>query len=157
MTATIRIRAYQPDDLDSLINLFTDTVRRVAGRDYTEAQTAAWAPTAVSRAKWSQRLAGRPTFVAEIGPAIVGFSDLEPDGHIDMMFVHADHQGQGVASRLMDHIEGMAAEFGLAALFTESSITARPFFERRGFHVVESQDVEVRGQILRNYRMRRTL
>ena len=92
----------------------------------------------------------------EIGQ-IVGFSDLEPDGHIDMLFVHADHQGKGVARALLDHILARAHEQGIDRLFTEASITARQFFERSGFEVIKSQDVELRGQTFRNYRMVKSL
>ncbi len=156
MTA-VSIRPYTPDDLDLLIALFNGAVRRVASRDYSPAQIAAWAPETPDRAAWAARLAGRPSLVAEIDGVVAGFSDLEPDGHIDMLFVSADHQGQGVAGALMDHIEAMAREHGLTRLFTESSITARPVFERRGFRVEAAQDVALRGQSFRNYRMAKAL
>ncbi|MEH6664902.1 MAG: GNAT family N-acetyltransferase [Brevundimonas sp.] len=156
MTA-VDLRPYSADDLDVLIALFNGAVRRVASRDYTPAQIAAWAPEPPDRAAWAARLAGRPTLVAEIGGVVAGFSDLEPDGHIDMLFVDADHQGRGVAGALLDRIEAMAREQGLRRLFTEASITARPMFEHRGFRVEAPQDVVLRGQTFRNYRMARAL
>lgn len=157
MSAAVHIRAYSEADLDALIELFAGSVRRVASRDYSPAQIEAWAPVAVNREHWATRLGSRPTYVAEAGGQIVGFSDLEPDGHIDMLFVHADHQGQGVARALLDHIHARAHEKGIDRLFTEASITARPFFERSGFEVIEPQDVELRGQTFRNYRMAKSL
>ena len=36
---------------------------------------------------------------------------------------------------------------------THASITARPFFEQRGYRVVKEQQVERRGQMLTNYVM----
>ena len=78
------IRAYRSDDLDALIDLFTSSVRQVASRDYSPAQIEAWAPVEVNREHWDTRLASRPTYVAEASGEIVGFSDLKPDGHIDM-------------------------------------------------------------------------
>jgi len=157
MIAPVHIRPYDAADLDALIDLFAGSVRQVASRDYSPAQIEAWAPVAVNRQDWTTRLGSRPTFVAETGGEIVGFSDLEPDGHIDMLFIHADHQGQGVARALMDHIHVRAAKQGIDRLFTEASITARPFFERNGFDVIEAQDVELRGQTFRNYRMFKSL
>ncbi len=157
MNDTIHIRAYRAEDLDVLIDLFAGSVRQVASRDYSPTQIDAWAPVAVNREQWATRLGGRPTFVAKVGGEIAGFSDLEPDGHIDMLFVHADHQGRGVARALLDHIHTQAGERGIGRLFTEASITARPFFERNGFKVIEAQDVELRGETFRNYRMAKTL
>ena len=141
MSAAVHIRAYSEADLDALIDLFTSSVRQVASRDYSPAQIEAWAPVAVNREQWATRLGSRPTYVAEAGGQIAGFSDLEPDGHIDMLFVHADHQGQGVARALLDHITARAHEQGIARLFTEASITARPVFERSGFELIEAQEV----------------
>ena len=157
MRTAVHIRPYNEADLDVLIDLFVGSVRQVASRDYSPAQIEAWAPVAVNREHWATRLGSRPTYVAEARGQIVGFSDLEPDGHIDMLFVHADHQGKGVARALLDHILARAHEQGIDRLFTEASITARQFFERSGFEVIKSQDVELRGQTFRNYRMVKSL
>ena len=43
-----------------------------------------------------------------------------------------------------------------AARITHASITARPFFERRGWHVVKEQQVERRGVLLTNFVMERS-
>jgi putative acetyltransferase len=151
------VRRYVPADLDALIDLFRESVRRIAIRDYTEAQVKAWAPDTVDRASWATRRASRPTWVAEIDDEIAGFTDLEPDGHVDMMFVHPDHQGRGVANALLNHVESEAARLGLARLHTEASITARPFFEKKGFRVLAPQTVSLRGQDFVNYRMEKRL
>ena len=151
------VRDYLPDDVDAVIALFRNTVRAVNSRDYTAPQIAAWAPDRIDRGEWADRLARNFTYVAAIEAAIVGFCELEPDGRIHTMYVHRDCQGQGVATALLARIVERAREMGLAALSTEVSIMARPFFERRGFTVVEQQTVTLRGQSFRNYRMTLTL
>ncbi len=151
------IRLYTAKDLDGLIRLFHASVHRIAIKDYTEDQVKAWAPDEADRERWASRRASRPTWVAEIDGALAGFTDLEPDGHVDMMFVHPDHQGRGVAGALLRQVEAEAARLRLDRLFTEASITARPFFERKGFRVITPQTVSVRGQDMTNYRMEKTL
>lgn len=64
-------------------------MRQVASRDYSPAQIAAWAPVAANREHRATRLRSRPTYVAEADREAVGFSDPEPGGHIEMLFVHA--------------------------------------------------------------------
>jgi putative acetyltransferase len=150
---TITIRDYRADDVDAVIDLFTRAVREVAIRDYTASQVRAWAPDVPDRATWATRRASRPTFIAEIGGAMAGFADLEPDGHVDMLFVHPDRQGLGVASALLAHVEERARAAGLDRLTTDASLTGRPFFARRGFAVVTEQQVPKRGEILTNFRM----
>lgn len=74
-----------------------------------------------------------------------------------MMFVHPHYQGLGVASLLLKTLEAAGREQGLLLITTEASLTARPFFEKRGFDVIASQAVQKRGQTLRNFRMEKRL
>ncbi|MBM3548079.1 MAG: GNAT family N-acetyltransferase [Alphaproteobacteria bacterium] len=153
----MNIRRYVPADLDAVMDLFRESVRRVAIRDYSEAQVQAWAPDVPDRERWAERRASRPTWIAEIDGRLAGFADLEPDGHVDMMYVHPDHQGRGVANALMKTVESEAARLGLGRLYTEASITAKPFFERKGFRVIAPQTVSLRGMDFINYRMEKPL
>ena len=139
----IHIRPYRAGDLDGVIDIFLRAVREVAARDYDQQQIDAWAQA--DRKAWSVRRMSRPTWVATIGSSLAGFADLESDGHLDMMFVHPAHQGMGVASALLAHVEASAREQGIARLHAEASITARPFFERRGFRVIAEQ-VDLRSR-----------
>jgi len=74
-----------------------------------------------------------------------------------MMFVRPAHQGAGVATHLLATVEATARARQIDRLFTEASITARPFFEKRDFRVLASQRVEKRGQFLVNFRMKKIL
>ena len=154
MCATMAIREYHPADLDAVIAIFVGAIREIAARDYTAEQIDAWAQ--VDRGRWQQRRLSRPTWIAVIGEKIVGFADLEPNGCLDMMFVHPAHQGAGVATELLRTVETAARNLNLAHIFTEASITARPFFERRGFAVV-TENFEECGQLLRNFKMTKGL
>ncbi|MCZ0738327.1 GNAT family N-acetyltransferase [Phreatobacter sp. AB_2022a] len=151
----LSVRRYREADLDAVIAVFQRAVRETAARDYDPVQIAAW--STVDRTRWRERRGSRPTWVAVRHGMVVGFSDLEPDGHLDMMFVDPGHQGAGIASRLLATVESAAREGGLLHLFTEASRTARPFFERRGFQLVAEQQVELRGATLTNFRMRKLL
>jgi len=151
------VRNYLPADIEAMIDLFRASVRMVARRDYTHEQVMAWAPDEIDRRSWAARYTSRRAWVAEIDSHVAGFSDLEPDGHLDMMYAHPAYQGRGVATALLEQFEGAARGLGLARLYTEASITARPFFERRGFQLVTAQIVSKRGQDFMNYRMEKHL
>ena len=151
------IRPYAAVDLGALIVLFRDSVRRIARRDYSLAQVLAWAPDEVDRQAWAIRLAASSTWVAAAGERTAGFVTLEPGGRLDMLYVHADLQGRGIASGLLSRAESSARARGLTGLVTEASITARSFFEPRGFQLVKQQVVSRRDQELRNFRMARRL
>ncbi|WP_150307297.1 GNAT family N-acetyltransferase [Planctomonas psychrotolerans] len=155
----MHIRAYASRDALATAAVFRRAVRATAGAGYTAAQAAAWAPDDRDPERWAKRRGSRPTWVAVEEDRVIGFTDLLPHGHVDMMFVAPDAQGRGVASALLETVLAStelaeARLRGVHALTTDASIPARPFFERHGFVVVASRDVPLRGQVLRNYRMR---
>lgn len=152
----ISVREYRPTDADATIDIFLRAIREVASKDYSPAQIDAWAKVD-DAGVWAEWRANRPTWLAIHDMQPVGFTDLKADGCLDMMFVHPDHQGKGVASLLLETVEVAALNQGHRRIFTEASLTARPFFERKGFIVLAAQTVEKRGQTLPNFRMEKLL
>jgi putative acetyltransferase len=154
---TTRIRYYEAGDALQIARLFYETVRSVNRADYSEEQLRAWAPEIPDPEVWHARMADRRTLVAEGGGEVVGFAELEEDGHLDMLYLRKDAVGRGVGSLLYRAIEREAREQGIGLIFTEASVTARPFFERWGFRVVREQTVERRGVSLTNFAMEKPL
>ena len=102
-------------------------------------------------------MAGRQKLVTEDGGEVVGFAEPEGDGHLDMLYVSKNAVGRGVGRRLYEAAEREARERGLTAVFTDASVTARSFFERRGFGVVREQTVVRRGVGMTNFVMEKHL
>ncbi len=151
------IRPYVRNDAEAIVTLFYETVRTVAAADYTPAQLRAWAPEVPDPAVWHKRMVRRHTLVAEEKGEIIGFAELDRVGHLDMLFCRADVLGRGVGRRLYGKIEQRAREAGLMRIVTDSSITARRFFERQGFHVVKQNRVVRDGVELTNFTMDKRL
>ena len=149
------IREYRPEDLDGVIEVFIRAIRDIACRDYSPAQVDAWAQP--DRQLWAQRRLSRPTWVAEIDGQVMGFTDLEPDGHIDMMYVHSRCAGKGVARALLRTVEEHAVAHGIRSLYSEVSLTARPFFEKSMFYVMEPERVFRNGQYFDRFKMAKDL
>jgi putative acetyltransferase len=154
---THSIRPYRAADAFELARIFRASVRSVPPGDYTASQILAWASALAEEAKFAARCARRSTWVAEADDRIAGFSDLESDGHIDMLYVHPRFQRRGVARALLEHLECVARSLRLSRLYAEASVTARPVFERLGFRVVTPQIVVVGGESMTNYRMEKIL
>lgn len=151
------IRQYNDANLESIVGLFTATVRQVNIRDYSSEQVAAWAPQPPDLARWRERLTNLTLWVAESENQIIGFCGLGADGHIDLLYVDHRFQRQGVARHLYHQVETEARRRGLPRLFTEASITARPFFEHIGFECLQAQNVDLRGVLFQNFRMEKHL
>lgn len=150
----ISVRAYKSGDAVATWVVYRDAVRRTAVRDYSEEQVRAWAPDEVDAEEWARRRAAAYTFVACQGERVVGFSDFTDDGLLDMLFVHPDYSGQGVARMLVETVLQEAKQRGLSRLVTHASRTARPAFEAFGF-VVDRENTSnwIRGQNLPNFDM----
>ncbi|MDF2183092.1 GNAT family N-acetyltransferase [Neptuniibacter sp. CAU 1671] len=124
---------------------------------YTPAQKEAWAPSPVDYAQWRVRLSTKKPFVAIIDNQVVGFIELEADGHIDCTYTHPNFQGRGVASALYDYLLAAAKAAGLKRLYVEASLLAKPFFEHRGFVLVKQNEVRRNGVSLINFSMEKYL
>ncbi|NJK68084.1 MAG: GNAT family N-acetyltransferase [Microcoleus sp. CSU_2_2] len=153
----MKVRTYEINDTQQIVKLFYDTVHEVNIRDYTKAQVDAWAPADIDIASWTTSLSSKFTFVAEAGAKIVGFGELEANGHIDRFYCHKDFQGKGVGTQILEQIELQAKNLGINKLFTEASITAKPFFANKGFIVIKQQEVERRGQKFINFAMEKLI
>lgn len=148
----MEIRRYQPSDCEDLARLFYDTVHRVNAKDYTEEQLNVWADGQVDLEKWNRSLQEHFSVVAVENDIIAGFGDIDQTGYLDRLFVHADYQGKGVATAICDRLEQAVR----GNIVTHASITARPFFEKRGYQVMKEQQVERQGILLTNFVMVKT-
>ncbi|MDO5405961.1 MAG: GNAT family N-acetyltransferase [Eubacteriales bacterium] len=148
----MEIRRYQPSDCEDLARLFYDTVHRVNAKDYTEEQLNVWADGQVDLEKWNRSLQEHFSVVAVENDIIAGFGDIDQTGYLDRLFVHADYQGKGVATAICDRLEQAVR----GNIVTHASITARPFFEKRGYQVMKEQQVERQGIFLTNFVMEKT-
>lgn len=155
MSNQIQVRHYQDGDAEFLSQIYYNTIHMVNAKDYSKEQLDAWAPwsSVQDYSGWKEKLEKIKPFVALIGETIVGFAEFELNGHIDCFYVHHEFQGSGIGSALMREIDTEARKKSLPRIYAEVSITARPFFEAKGFHVVKQQTVQIRGAELINFVM----
>ncbi len=147
------IRKYKPSDCAAMAKLFYDTVHTINSRDYTKEQLNVWAKESVDLEEWNLSFLNHNTLIAEITGEIVGFADMDNSGYLDRLYVHKNFQRRGIATALVDELERCAKETGILNFETYASITAMPFFEKRGY-TVESENRIIREEItLENYKM----
>ena len=147
----IHIRTYTSKDCLLLAQLFYDTVHTVNARDYTPEQLQAWAPGLPDLEQWDRSFLEHTTFVVEAEGVIAGFGDIDGTGYLDRLYVPRDYQKKGIGRALCDALERAAGE--AERIVTHASLTAKPFFLRRGYLVKKEQQVEKKGILLTNYVM----
>lgn len=143
------LRRYQSEDCREITELFYETVHKVNARDYRKEQLDVWATGQIDLAKWDESLREHYSIVAVEDEKIVGFGDIDSTGYLDRLYIHAEYQGKGFATAICDELEHTVS----GKITTHASITARPFFEKRGYQVVKEQQVERQGILLTNFVM----
>lgn len=146
----MELRTYQTADLTQITDLFYNTVHTVNARDYSQAQLDVWATGQVDPERWDASLSSHDSVVAVEDGHIIGFGDMDEAGYLDRLYVHRDYQGRGVATAICNRLESASPS---SSFSTHASITARPFFERRGYRVVKEQQVDRQGILLTNFVM----
>lgn len=151
------IRKGTPSDMEAMQKLFKETIEVVCRKDYNEEQRRAWQSGTENKERWRRVMSDQYVLIAECGQTIAGFCTLDQGNYIDLLFVDKDEQHRGIASGLYDMIEEEARRQNEKQLTADVSKTARPFFEKKGFRVVNEQTVNVRGIDLINYKMIKNL
>lgn len=110
--------------------MYRTAIQITAARHYDHDQIAAWVGKNIDLDRWDQKRSTAWTVVAELDRAVVGFSDLTPDGELDMLFVHPDAGGQGLARQLIMTVLTETLQF--SRVTTHASRAAQPVFEHFG-------------------------
>ncbi len=153
----MHIRPFRPGDEPALHAVFHSAAHGLASRDYAPEQIEAWAPTDLDQDAWSRRMHDIQPFVVVHDGEIVAYADLQDSGYIDHFFVHAAHARRGIGSMLMTHLHAEAVARGIAVLSSDVSRTAQPLFKKFGFSVVEQRSPVLRGVVIPNALMRRSM
>ncbi len=71
--------------------------------------------------------------------------------------LHKDFQRKGIATLLLSEVEQIAEQYGVTQITSEVSLTARTFFEKKGYEVVKAQKYRTNKLELTNFVMRKIL
>ena len=144
------IRPYRPADCLETAALFYQTVHTINAKDYSARQRDAWAKKQRDLTLWNRSFLNHLSLVAVENKTIVGFADIHKDGYLDRLYVHKDHQRRGIAAALCDRMEKSVLA---PAITVHASVTALPFFLKRGYRIQKRQTVFRNGVFLTNSRM----
>ncbi|MHC4597664.1 MAG: GNAT family N-acetyltransferase [Planctomycetota bacterium] len=149
------VRRYKPGEENEIWSVYYGSTRNVVSLEYTPDQVKRWAPDDLDMEPWAARLARTKPFVAILDDKIVGFAELEPDGHINYIYCHHEFQRQGIGSELWEAVEREAERLGLEEIFAEVSTTGIDFFLAKGFQIEEEMNNIVCGEPAKQYRVRK--
>lgn len=147
------IRNFKKQDAKQIANLFYETIHTVCKKDYNQTQLDVWAPKNKNEEKWINILSNSYTVIIEKQNEIIGFGNINDNGYLDCLYVSKDYQNQGFASKIVNELEKYSIIKNNKTITVDVSITAKPFFIRRGYTVNKEQQVERNGIHLTNFKM----
>lgn len=150
-----QLRPWRDNDLEAVIELVREAVLGIAVHDYQPAQLEGWLLFLNDPARLSQTLQQGWTLVAEDHIGIVAHGQLFPDNHINALYCRPRGRGLGHARALLEALEQEGRRRGASEFSTEASRTARPFFAKHGYLVVDEEIVERGGVLIPRWRMRK--
>lgn len=156
-TDEIILRQANHHDLPEMKELYRGTIAHVCANDYDAEQRKVWASSSEKTERWENLINEQYVLLAAKQDMIVGFGSLLNGNYLDFMYVHKDHQKQGIADLLLRALEAEAIRRKTKVITSDISKTARPFFEKKGYVVLKEQE-NVRGDVvLINYKMEKVL
>jgi N-acetylglutamate synthase-like GNAT family acetyltransferase len=153
----MKIRRYQKGEEEAIWDVYFRATHETNSRDYHPDLLHRWAPENKDMDEWRERLAEKKPLIAIIETKIAGMAELEESGFINYFYVHPGFQNRGIGSALLTKIESEAIGLGLSNLFADVSITAKSFFEKRGFSVTEARSNVILGHSAPNFSMSKEL
>lgn len=127
-------------------------------KDYSLEEVRDWASCGENIPHWIELINNLYFIIAlnETNQAI-GFASLRKDGYLHSMFVHAKFQQKGVATFLLSEIEKYAINHQIEIITSEVSLTAKSFFESKGYYIQYEQKRLANQLCLTNFVMKKHL
>jgi putative acetyltransferase len=153
----MNFRKATASDLSEMQQLYIGTIQSVCINDYNSDQIEAWISGVKNTERWVEVIRTQFVLLAIIKDQIAGFGTLKDDNYIDFFYIHKDFQRQGIADKLLTELELEAQKQHSKIITSDISITAKPFFEKKGY-VVKTEQKNIRLNIeLINYKMEKEL
>lgn len=153
-----KLRPLGEKDILEMQALFSNTVLNINIKDYTEEEVKDWSSCGNDLEHWKELLSCNHYIGAfDEKNNMIGFSSMNEEGYLHSMFVHKDWQDKGVATQLLTEVERIARELQVSEITSEVSLTAKPFFEKKGYKTIKSQKCKANKLKLTNFVMRKTL
>ena len=141
------------EDLQTLADIYRQSVRQLATKLYTRTQIDAWSYFPNYQAKFHEFIFKPETWLLEQEKTIIAFCGLDRDGHIVSLYVHPLFSRKGYGTTLLNFVLEKGIQAQINRFYTEASFLSQPVFSRSGFTVVEMETVKYDEFIFERYKM----
>ena len=138
------LRPFEPGDGEALLAVHQAAIQATS-EFYSQAERDSWA-TGLEAARYAQIYAEDEKCIVAVDPKghPVGFCSYAED-EIRGLFVHPDLQGKGIGRALLNSVESALLNAGRWPIKLEATTSARAFYEKSGYKVLEETMGDSRG------------
>jgi putative acetyltransferase len=133
----MKLRKFKIGDEKYLSKLHEETIRNINSKDYSVEQIETWPSILNNYSNFLETLKNNICYVIELNKNIVGFGDMSYSGEIYRLYTSKDFQGLGIASKILNKLEQEAKKLKIKNITLESSLTAKTFYESKGYVIIE--------------------
>ena len=148
---------YYDGQYKAVADVFHNAIHLTTSEHYSEEQILAWAPVPIDYNRWRARCDLKRPFLYCLEDEIIGFIELDPDGHIDCHYVHPVHNRKGIGTALLRHVLQVATAAKLPRLYVEASHVAKNLYLQHNFSILAENHVTKGTVTLVNWQMERRL
>jgi GNAT superfamily N-acetyltransferase len=128
----LTIRKANRQDAFNAWEIRSASVHAACAGHYPEAALSGWVDGTPSD-KWAS-VVERDFHVAVDEGLVVGTGMLTAaSGQVDAIFVRPSHMGRGVGGEMLQFLEALASDCGLASMRLDATLNAAPFYRRYGW------------------------
>lgn len=149
----IILRKAELNNLKEIQSLFKETILYTCQKDYTVNQRNTWASSINNIDKWKLAIQNEYFIIALQNEKIIGFGSLKNGNYLNLLYVHPNYLKVGIASNIYEELKKESLRLKYKKLEADVSITALPFFEKKGFKVLKKNYNIIDGLEIINYKM----
>lgn len=152
----MRIREYNSDDYEVCKRIIKDSTSQI-NEEYSDEELEHLEEVIPDMVAGFAEKEGFNFYVAERNDEVMGVAGYHSKGEIAGVFIHPDHQREGIGEKLMKELERKASEEDIQKLEVSSSLTAEKFYEKLGFQKIKKKDSDIEGKDIPVYKMEKEL
>ncbi len=145
------------EDYLILVDIYRQSVRKIAPLLYSQEQVAAWSASPDNESKFKDFIFVPKTYLIQEQNQIIAFCGLENNGHIASLYVNPLFYRQGYGQKILLYVLQKGIEQNIKRFYTEASFFSQPLFKKCGFSIIAMETVKYGEVSFERYKMEKYL